>query len=311
MSAPTGAASPDAARAHAPPALRAVLAAQLRVVGYALRAPALVAAAAAGVTTLVIAGSHLRAGERIDFEPQLSMLPGVAGILLAPWVWRGRERTGDGFLWMLPVDRRTHALARVFAGWAWLMAAVALFVAWLLALALATGGTVLGAQAALVLPSPEPPAPGTLDPSALRALRWTPSPLLWLAPFTGATGAYLVASALTLGVRRPLRWLGGVLLVAFLVSEFGLAAGRRPLALLPAHLLRTALEGPYGVDALLTGRTESLRTMVTLAGGRPTLVWRELPDLGAWARATLLWTCAGLLLVWLAASRHRERRRSS
>jgi hypothetical protein len=281
------------------------------LVGYGLRGPALVAAAAAGVATVIVAGARLRAGERVDFEPQLSMLPGVAGILLAPWVWRGRERTGDGFLWMLPVDRRTHALTRVFAGWAWLMAATALFVAWLLALALTTGGHVLGAQPALLLPSPEPPAPGTLDPSALRALAWTPSPLLWLAPFTGATGAYLVASALTLGVRRPLRWLGGVLLVAFLVSELGLTAGRRSLALLPARLLRSALEGPYGVDALLTGRTESLRTMVTLAGGRAALVWRELPDVGAWALATLLWTCAGLLLLWLAASRHRERRRSS
>jgi hypothetical protein len=40
------------------------------------------------------------------------------------------------------------------------------------------------------------------------------------------------------------------------------------------------------------------------------MVWRALPDVGQWAAATLLWTGAGLVALWAAASRHREGRRA-
>ena len=40
------------------------------------------------------------------------------------------------------------------------------------------------------------------------------------------------------------------------------------------------------------------------------MVWRAVPDIADWRNATLLWTTAGLLALWAAASRHRERRRA-
>jgi hypothetical protein len=82
-------------------------------------------------------------------------------------------------------------------------------------------------------------------------------------------------------------------------------AGRRAGA--AARLL---LDGRYGLDALLTARTESLSTSATLATGGQVRVWSAVPHLADWALATLLWTGAGLLALWAAASRHGERRRA-
>jgi hypothetical protein len=230
--------------------------------------------------------------------------------LLFPFaVWRGEPRFGVAFLWTLPVDRRTHALTKVLGGWVWLMAAVTLLLLWMLLLAAITGGQLGGERTAVLLPTPIEPALGTLPPSALRTMRWTPSPLLWLVPFTGATGAYLLGSAIALGVRHPLRWLAGAALVLLVVSEVGLLAHSREVALLPARAFAALLYGPYGFDTLLTARSESLHVAVTLADGRRVTAWRELPDVGRWIGGTLLWTGTSLLALWAAASRHGERRR--
>jgi hypothetical protein len=85
-------------------------------------------------------------------------------------VWRGEERFGASFLWTLPVDRWRHALAKVFAGWVWLMGGVALFVLWSLALTLLSGGNILAEETLRVLRSLPLSASRTLDPAA-----WRPS----------------------------------------------------------------------------------------------------------------------------------------
>jgi hypothetical protein len=294
---------------HATPAARDVLVEQVRAVALALRMPAIVAAALIGVGTLLTIGEFVTGGGRVDFAPELSLIPGMVGALLPIGVWQGEERFGASLLWTLPVDRRRHALTKVAAGWVCLMAAVAAFVLWFLALALFTGGNILGEQVLHVLPSTIVPAPGTLDPAALRAVRWAPQPRFWLVPFTSATGTYVLASALALGARHPLRWIVGTVLGVVLLSAIGAAAHVDWLRLAPARLVEVLNEGPYGLDALLSARTESLHTQVTLATGRTIGVWRALPDVGQWALATLLWTTIGLLALWAAASRHRERRR--
>jgi hypothetical protein len=217
------------------------------------------------------------------------------------------------------VEHRWLALARVAAGWVCLMAAVAAFVLWMLLLALATGGNVTGTETLHVLPlfpdaqALDRPSLGGIDPAALQAVRWTPTPALWLVPFTAATGMYVLASALAVGVRHPLRWIVGTLLgmvaLSGVADVVGGATDSRWLVLAPSRVLSTLLYGPYGIDTLMTGRSESLRTVVTLTDGRQVPVWRGLPDVGEWASATLAWTAAGLVLLWLAASRHRERRR--
>ena len=144
----------------------------------------------------------------------------------------------------------------------------------------------------------------------MQDVRWTRGLLFWLVPFTAATGTYLSASALALGPRHPLRWIaatvfGLVLLVVVKNAanvELPINGYSGPLAWL--------MRGPYGIDALLTARTESLQVSATLSTGETVVVWRALPDLGQWAAATFLWTVAGLVALVAAASRHRESRRA-
>ena len=294
---------------HAVPRIRDVVREQIRAVALALRIPAIAAVSLMTIGTLLTIGEFVSSGGAVDFAPELSMIPGIVGLLFPIGVWKGEDRFGTGFLWTLPVDRRSHALAKVCGGWVCLMAAVALFLIWLFVLSLLTGGNVLGEQVLRVLPSPTVPPPGTLDPGALRAVRYTPQLLLWLVPFTAATGAYILASAVALGSRYPIRWVIGIFLGALLVSALGATANIEWLKLGPANVVRFVHEGRYGFDALLTARAESLKTVAVLSNGKTVDVWRGLPDLREWAVATLAWSTAGCLALWAAASRHRERRR--
>ena len=295
---------------HSAPRTRDVLLAQIRAVGLAPRGPALAAMAVVALATLLITIESLNTGAVIAFHPEHQMLPGIVGLLLPIGVWRGEEPFGASFLWTLPVDRWRHALAKVFAGWVWLMGGVALFVLWSLALTLLSGGNILAEETLRVLRSVSFSASRTLDPAAVETIRWTPEPLLWLAPFTSASATYLLASALGLGTRHPLRWIAGSVIGFYIVSGVGDAANAVWLANALERLLEPLFEGPYGFDALLTARTTFLKIEATLSTGERVVVWRAAPDLGQWATATLLWTGAGLVTLWAAASRHREGRRA-
>ena len=286
---------------HSAPRTSDVLLAQIRAVGLAPQGPALAAMAVVALATLLITIESLKRGEVIAFHPEHKMLPGIVGLLLPILVWRGEERFGASFLWTLPVDRWRHALAKVFAGWVWLMGGVALFVLWSLALTLLSGGNILAEETLRVR---------TLDPAVVETVRWTPQPLLWLAPFTAATATYLLASALGLGTRHPLRWIVGSVIGFYIVSGVGDAANAVWLGGVFEPLLESLFEGPYGLDALLTARTTFLNNEATLSTGDRVAVWRALPDVGQWATATLLWTSAGLVSLLAAASRHREGRRA-
>ena len=295
-----------------PPRLRAVLREQLRATGLALRGAALAAAALAALATIVIAGQIASGGAGVNFFSWLSV-PGLMGALLPIAVWGGDGRAGPGFLWTLPVDRRRHALTRVLAGWVWLMGGVALFSLWILALTLASGGPALPVETLHVLTA-QVPASARLDAAALRTVVWAPGPLIWAVPFTGATAAYLLASALALASRHPLRWVIGIVLAnlfASIASEVGSTHPRVGwLADAPARALQSLVEGRYGLDTLLTARAASLDNTMTMLSGESRVVWSAVPELGHWGTATLLWTGASLLALWAAASRHRERRRA-
>ncbi len=289
------------------PRLREVLLEHVRVLGLALRLPAAAAAGLITLGTLLVISELPRQGGAIDFHPERYMLPALLALVFPIGVWRGEDRFGPGFLWTFPVDRRRHALTRVFAGWTWLMGAVALFVLWLLALTLLSGGSVLQEETIRVLSSSVPPRGTFADPGAVQTVRLAPQPLFWLTPFTAATGAYLLGSALALGLRHPLRWIVGTALGLQLVVIAGDAANVEWLAQLPSRL-RPLYAGPYGIDTLLSARTESVEVRVTLSTGERVRAWRALPHLGQWATATLLWTGVGLVILWAAASRHRELR---
>lgn len=277
--------------------------------GLAARGPRRRAMALAIVAAVLLTLAIIREGDVVDFRPHQTLLPGLLGFLLPIAVWVGQDRFGTGFMWTLPVERRAHALARVAAGWIWLLAAVALFVLWLFFLSLVSGGTVLAPETLHLVPPDSALGAGELAPGAWRDVSWTPTPLLWLVPFTAATGTYLLASAIALGTRHPIRWVIGVPLVAFVFGVGGEAADIEFLKFAPQRFVIPFILAPYGLDTLLSARTEFLKVGTTLSTGEPAVVWRGLPDVAAWAWSTVLWLGVGAALLWAAASRHRERRR--
>jgi hypothetical protein len=254
--------------AHPTPRLKHVVAAQIRVVGAALRGPGRVACALVALATVLLVIERLGSGEATAFHPEYHALPGLLGLLLPFSVWRGEERFGAGLLWSLPIDRRRHALARIFAGWVWLMALMALFVVWLLALVVVSGGDVLGEETRRVVPSFSTERTGQLDSSAVQLVRQSAQPLFWLVPFTAATGVYLFANALALGTRKPLSSIAGLLAAGLLFVSLAEAANADWLIRGADRLLEWFVYGPYGVDALLTARTESLQVAATLSAGK-------------------------------------------
>ena len=288
-----------------------VLREQLRVTGRALLGVALVAVAFLALLTLWVAMRGVKGDVDVSLNAWPTQIPGLVGALLPIAVWARDERFGPSFLWTLPVDRRRHALTKVLAGWMWLMCGVALFVLWLFALTAATDSRVLP-ETLRVVPYAVAAA-GPVDPVAFSTVRWAPGPLIWLVPFTAATACYLLASAFALGTRHPLRWVVGAV-VAFVLATFASAEASVQLGVgwldhAPARLMDMLFGSRYGLDAVLTARLETLGTHTTLTTGERTMVWWGVPTLADWGAATALWTGAGLLALWAATSRHRERRR--
>ena len=292
---------------HATPSWPDVLVAQLHALSIGLRMPARITLAVLVAVSLLVGVEIVTGDELFHFHPEHSTLPGLIGLVLPAVVWRHEDRFGPAFLWTLPVDRARHALLKVLAGWIWLIGGVALFVLWLLAVTLASGVTPFTEETRSVLPSFSYGV--TFEPSAIQHVRWVPEPLLWLVPFTSATGTYLLASALALGSRYPLRWIAGsipaVFLVLFVVSDL---RNLGPNGV--DRMLNALVNGPYGLDALLTARTESIQVAAALTTGDRVVVWSGLPNPGEWAIATLLWSGAGLVALAAAAARHREGRRN-
>lgn len=171
---------------HPTPRWRDVVHEQVRVTGLSLRSVALIFAIVLGIGTVLVVGDILGGGP--GFDSRETFPTALISFLFPFAVWRGEPRFGPAFLWTLPVDRRRLALAKVLAGGVWLMAALAIFVAWLLTLARL---------------SPTTPA----------------AALLVRIPFTATVATYLLGSALVLGLRHPLRWLFGAAGVLFLMGK--------------------------------------------------------------------------------------------
>jgi hypothetical protein len=292
------------------PRLRDVLLEQVRVTWLGLRIPSLVGVGLAGLATIVALPTMTRGGP-LNINGWPTWLPGIMGALLPIAVWGKDERFGPGFLWTLPVDRRRHALTKIAAGWIWLMAGVVVFLSWLFVMVGVTGEHVLPETINLVV-SGVPPVT-VVDPATVRRVHWDPGPLMGLVAFSGATACYLIGSALVLGVRHPLRWVLGVAALFALTAVIGGPVGTQFgivwLAGAPGRLTELLVGSRYGLDALLTARSETLSTTATLTTGKSLRVWWGVPDLVDWGVATVLWTGLGAIALWTAVSRHGERRR--
>lgn len=279
----------------------ALLGSQLRMTGLAVhREAALAALGLAGLCLLAVT-SALRFHERIDALPEV-LLTTLPVALLLPWaMWRGDPPFGRAYLWTLPVRRQQAAAAKVAAGALWLLLILLLAFSAMVAIAAATGGSFGLTEMRLV---------GPFDAGTVTAARvpWTTPPWMWLVPFGAALLVYLASSAALIGLRHPLRWLGGAAVAATLVAV--LVANLEPQSPLNQGLGRfaeTLVNGTWGLDFALTGGTASLSEEIDLPGPGSIDLWRALPTAGRWAGALIVWLGAALLALALALRRHRER----
>lgn len=129
------------------PSLGAVLDAQGRLMGRTHWIAAVVTALLLAVM-IGILGRNAALGQ-LSSPPALTVFLGriwqPAEIVFFFWpllvTWRGEAPSERGYHWSLPVRRSTHQLARVAAGWAWLVVAVVagLLLGWIASAVMADG----------------------------------------------------------------------------------------------------------------------------------------------------------------------------
>jgi len=292
---------------HRPPQLGDVIREQFKVTALSVRTFAIIGLALGAVATVLAFADYFIRGVGTEFAPNLSLIPALAGAILPVIIWQRERHFDTGFLWTLPVDRTRNAFAKVFAGWLCIMIAALAFDLWMMILALITKGNISGDELVRVL-APTVDVTKAIDPSLLQTVRWIPPRAFWLVPFTAATGTYVILSAVMLGLRYPFRWIIGAIAGGFLVAAVGQGVGSEALWAKIAGVIQPAMWGRYGLDTLLSARSESIHTVVGLTTGQLITVWKGLPGVGDWIVGTLIWTGIGLVLLIAALYRHRERR---
>ena len=283
------------------PSFGALLGSQLRATGLAIHREAALAAAALALGWLLLVTTSIRYDERLHALPEilLAILP-VA--LLLPWaVWRGDPAFGRAYLWTLPVRRQRAAAAKVAAGALWLVLILLVAMAALIAMAAATGGSVGLEEVRLV-------GPFDTSPAAAARVRWATPAWMWLVPFGSALTLYVASSAILVGLRHPLRWVGAVAVALVLVMVLAINMGPdNPLSLGLGRFAEALVGGRWGLDFALTGGIAALVEEVDVPGPGGVNLWRGLPTAGAWAGALAAWLGAALLALALALRRHWER----
>lgn len=202
----------------------------------------------------------------IHFSPALS---GVVAIIALIWplaIWQDEPPSQRAYHLVMPVRAWEHTLIRVLAGWCWLM----LITASIVALIPASVGAV-----------------NVLSPSATRLVLRSAAWWEWLVPFTAATVAYLATSGAAVGTRRPIVWLGGVV-IGYVGAITLLEMLHYPCA---AEALAALSDGEYGAAAALAGHIEG-------EGG--------ISSLQRWIASALLWGAAAATLLVAVANRRTE-----
>ncbi|RYY47769.1 MAG: hypothetical protein EOP59_00555 [Sphingomonadales bacterium] len=276
-----------------------LLAEQVRTVRLALRWEILLAAAALVVIGALIVMMGLRYQERLDLTPEILQPALIAALVLPFRVWKSDPVFEGAFLWTLPVRRQHAAMAKLIAGAAWLLAAMLALLATLAIAALATGGS-FGIE--------ETRAVASANGASAAQVRWTTPVWTWLVPFGAALMVYLFSSAAVLGLRYPLRWSAGLMvlgtLILFLAS--GIASDGAVEHII-GWFRDTVMIGRYGLDFALNAGEGALSYWVDDPGPGGHRVWTALPVAGQWAMALIVWLGIASLALAAAIRRHWER----
>jgi hypothetical protein len=278
-----------------------LLAREVRTVGLAMTRELVLAAILLGGFCILAAATAIRFGERLDLDKEY-LLPALVVALLLPWaVWKGNPPFGHAVLWTLPIRRQNAAIAKILAGAFWLMLAMALAMAALALMALATGGS-LGPEEMRLVAGPSGGLAGAAD------VRWAYPLWMWLVPFGGALLAYLLSSAALVGLHHPVRWVAGAAVTIALIIVLVVNIG--PHSAIAEAFYRAFLAfwgGTFGLDFALSGGSAALVEEVRRPGGGHVDFWSELPSFGRWATALLAWLTGASLALALALRRHWER----
>jgi len=202
------------------------------------------------------------------FTPQTSMILAYLALLLPAVMWHDEKPSHRMYHLSMPVRRSTHALTKVVAGWVWLMAAAALFVAVVIVVDSVTR-RIIGPAAA---------APADLA-------SWE-----WFVPFTAVTVAYALSSAAAIGTETPAVWVVGPPILYVCAS---LAVDLLGYPHFSQSMLKL-FSGFYGAGAAMGG---------TVEGGVDSMGRLLAPSVGRWIGATALWGAAAGALLYVVARR--------
>lgn len=251
-----------------PPGGATVLREQLSASALSLRKEAIAFATVCGLFAAIVLRAALVTSatgqSRVLFGFDTAMgIPMVAFAALLPFsIWRSEDPARRAYHWVMPVSRVHHACLKVVAGLVWVLAGAGAYVG------LVTVLSVIVTRATGI------PAPG--------------ANAIWerLVPLSAAAVAYLAGSAVAVGVRRPWRWIMGVVPLACIVAMARVIG----LAWLQ-DVANAAWYGRFGLSAAL---------------GINVLGATGLPDASRWLIATALWGGAAVAAMLVAASRYIE-----
>jgi hypothetical protein len=267
---------------HPTPSSRTVATEQFRAVGLALRTEMILFICALILFSALIIGNtihgvqthppeHWRTG--FTYGAPVATPLFLMALLIPFGVWRAEDPSRRAYHWSMPVARGPHTIAKVFAGWAWLMIAAAVYLLFVIALA-------------LILP--------TITGEVSRfgdAAVWE-----WIVAFTAPTLGYLLTSIAVIGSDHAWRWVGGLYIGYWVLIGCLFAFGMQDAA----QAVRTITDGAYGLNAAMIGAGRDAASVSSAH-----MMVRGL-SMSNWLIAMPLWLVGSGIAVTIASYRHRE-----
>ena len=236
---------------HTTPRTGSVMREQIRATTVGLRTEALMIGGGLAVLSLLALGALIRNpphGHAGSGPMYITAAPMVLIALFIPFaVWRNEAPARRAYHWSMPVSRSTHTLARLGAGWVWMMATVLVYM--LLALSFVVGVSLTYDSQVRVFDEP-----------------WT-----LLVPFVAATVAYLLTSTAAIASDHPWRWIGGIVVAYIVAAIFADSLHIEWLRSLASSIA----EGDYGLSSGVFGEISDKHHALDV--GR----WRALQQCGA------------------------------